>query len=120
MTVIQKVVFVVIFSQINFNLNLSFSHSLFRIIFQKKSGSAFKLAIKVYNKKLYSLFIFIHCCTTYKQGYLIINNNDNNNNRTQYIKVDIYQDLHGGRLDGDVDGVQVSLFNPVHPLDVHI
>lgn len=31
-----------------------------------------------------------------------------------------YQDLHGGRLDGDVDGVQVSLFNPPHTLDVHI
>lgn len=31
-----------------------------------------------------------------------------------------YQDVHGGGLDGDVDGVQVSLFNPPHPLDVHI
>lgn len=31
-----------------------------------------------------------------------------------------YQNLHGGGLDGDVDGVQVSLFNSPHPLDVHI
>lgn len=31
-----------------------------------------------------------------------------------------YQNLHGGGLDRDVDGVQVSLFNPSHPLDVHI
>lgn len=36
------------------------------------------------------------------------------------MKLDIYQDLHRRRLDGDVDGVQVSLFNPLHPLDVHI
>lgn len=31
-----------------------------------------------------------------------------------------YQNVHGGGLDGDVDGVQVSLFNSPHPLDVHI
>lgn len=31
-----------------------------------------------------------------------------------------YQDLHGWRLNGDIDGVQVSLFNPFHPLDIHI
>lgn len=38
----------------------------------------------------------------------------------EYSKLNIYQDLHGWRLDGDVDGVQISLFNPSHTLDVHI
>lgn len=38
----------------------------------------------------------------------------------QYINLDIYQDLHGRRLDGDVDGVKIRLFNPLHPLEVHI
>lgn len=33
---------------------------------------------------------------------------------------DIYQDLHGRRLDGDVDGVQAGLFDPLHSLDIHI
>lgn len=32
----------------------------------------------------------------------------------------IYQDLHGWRLDGDVDGVQVCLFDPPYSLNVHI
>lgn len=32
----------------------------------------------------------------------------------------IHQDLHGGGLDGDVDGVQIGLFDPPHPLDVHV
>ena len=31
-----------------------------------------------------------------------------------------YQFLHGRRLDGDVDGVQVSFLNLLDPLDVHI
>lgn len=38
----------------------------------------------------------------------------------QCMGIDFYQDLHGGGLDGDVDGVQVSRLNPPHPLDVHI
>lgn len=32
----------------------------------------------------------------------------------------INQDFHGWRLDGDVDGVQVSFFDPLHALDIHI
>lgn len=34
--------------------------------------------------------------------------------------MEVYQNLNGRSLDGDVDGVQVSLFDPPHPLDVHI
>lgn len=43
-----------------------------------------------------------------------------NDTQCQCMGIDFYQDLHGGGLDGDVDGVQVSLLNPPHPLDVHI
>lgn len=32
----------------------------------------------------------------------------------------IYQHVHRWRLDGDVDGVQVGLFDPLHPLDIHV
>lgn len=41
-------------------------------------------------------------------------------NAVYCVMNDFYQGLHGGRLDGDVDGIQISLLNPLHPLDVHI
>lgn len=31
-----------------------------------------------------------------------------------------YQDLHGRRLDGDVDGIQVRLLDVFYPLKVYI